>query len=261
MKTTPSLRYFLVCLFSTGLLAFTLTSTAVTSTNLPSMESLASVTVRDYCDFLNYSAVTDEHHLYDNAMASDPNAASIERIGEPGGYRYEVIAGRENLPITYLNEFAQEFYRNWLQHGELITNEENSNDCLKTNTKHFEVTSSETSLLTLVAAPTSNATPSSNSYWSDAVAAAGIIAFTAFGHELMVEEGRPATDSRPLAEQPSLTLNDFRAAAEAHPMAERFVIHEDGTIQPREAGLTAPRKIKSENMAITQTLKAALQQE
>ncbi|MFI0347386.1 MAG: S8 family serine peptidase, partial [Chthoniobacterales bacterium] len=168
---------------------------------------------------------------------------------------------RENLPITYLNEFAQEFYRNWLQHGEFINNEENGNDSLKTNTKDFEVTSSETSLLTLVAAPTSNATSSSNSYWSDAIAAAGIIAFTAFGHELMVEEGRPATDSRPLAEQPSLTLNDFRAAAEAHPRAERFVIHENGTIQPREADPTASGRIRSENIAITQTLKAALHRE
>ncbi|MFI0348433.1 MAG: S8 family peptidase [Chthoniobacterales bacterium] len=61
------------------------------------------VTAAQYCDFLNRVAATDPHHLYDEKMAADPEAACILRSGEPGKLHYEVIAGRENFLINYVN--------------------------------------------------------------------------------------------------------------------------------------------------------------
>ncbi|MFI0348261.1 MAG: hypothetical protein ACH346_05780, partial [Chthoniobacterales bacterium] len=62
------------------------------------------VTAAQYCDFLNHAATErDPGHLYNEAMTSDPTTASIARVGEPGRWYYEVIAGRENVLINYVN--------------------------------------------------------------------------------------------------------------------------------------------------------------
>lgn len=62
------------------------------------------VTASEYADFLNQTASTDQEHFYPETMKNDISAASIIRLGKPGSYVYQVIAGRENLPVFYLNE-------------------------------------------------------------------------------------------------------------------------------------------------------------
>ncbi|MFI0347209.1 MAG: hypothetical protein ACH346_00340, partial [Chthoniobacterales bacterium] len=69
------------------------------------------VTASDYCEFLNVAAATDEFHLYDEKMLADPEKACIARVGTPGRWHYEVIAGRENSPIQYINRLQPIGYR------------------------------------------------------------------------------------------------------------------------------------------------------
>lgn len=75
------------------------------------------VTAQQYCSFLNAVAKKDLHHLYDTNMQEDPNIASITRSGEVDNYSYEVIPGRERLPITYVRWFAAIRFCNWLENG------------------------------------------------------------------------------------------------------------------------------------------------
>ena len=68
------------------------------------------VTAADYCKLLNQEAVTDEQYLYNEAMGTDPEAACIFRLGAPGKYFYQVIAGREKFPIPYVPEAGKNDY-------------------------------------------------------------------------------------------------------------------------------------------------------
>ena len=95
-------------LFSLLLLAFFSGSYSLVAQELQRKQ----VTATQYCDFLNYAAASDFDHLYDESMSTDPEAASILRTGTPGSYHYEVIAGRENFPITYVSAYAQSAFCN-----------------------------------------------------------------------------------------------------------------------------------------------------
>ena len=64
------------------------------------------ITATDYCEYLNAIAKTDFHHLYDEKMGADPEAACILRSGVPENFYYNVIAGRENEAVPYLNYSA-----------------------------------------------------------------------------------------------------------------------------------------------------------
>ncbi|MFI0347262.1 MAG: hypothetical protein ACH346_00625 [Chthoniobacterales bacterium] len=77
-----------------------------------------AVTAAQYCDFLNAVAASDPHALYHEAMETDPDRACIVRMGGPGSFYYEVIAGREDSSICYVDFFAQARYCNWLENGE-----------------------------------------------------------------------------------------------------------------------------------------------
>ncbi|MFI0348497.1 MAG: hypothetical protein ACH346_07025, partial [Chthoniobacterales bacterium] len=233
-------------------------------------ESLTSSTTRslvmagDYCDFLNVVAKTDPSHLYDDAISTDPEAASILRSGRPGKYHYEVIAGRENVPIAYVNKEDQVAYRDWAQDS-LQSDAPLADDSLKSNMSDFEVATISTPTLTLALASTPNSHPSSSI--SEIVAVAGFIGLLA-SPELMMRMG--GSDERAVANEVTgidttsvaedrLTLDHFRIAAEAYPNASRFIIHEDETIHPSDVGPVTPGKHRSENMKITQALRAALQ--
>lgn len=78
--------------------------------------SSCNMTVRacDYADFLNHVAVTDSNFFYQEKMRSDSQSASIVRLGTPGNFYYEVIAGRENDPITFVSANNAESYCCWL---------------------------------------------------------------------------------------------------------------------------------------------------
>ncbi|MFI0348031.1 MAG: hypothetical protein ACH346_04575 [Chthoniobacterales bacterium] len=84
----------------------------------PSLETDFFVTATEYCDFLNSVAATDSEHLYNEKMGTDSTAASIVRIGSSGTYNYLVIQGKENLPISYANETAQQRYAAWVEQAD-----------------------------------------------------------------------------------------------------------------------------------------------
>lgn len=102
------------------------------------------VTAAQYVAILNSVASTDPDHLYDQAMGSDPNVACIIRSGTAGNYYYELIAGRESLPVRYVNNIDQAYY----EAAESISPtapstaaEENSDLSLKSNKRGIQITS------------------------------------------------------------------------------------------------------------------------
>lgn len=87
----------------------------------PAAQSIARVvTANDYANFLNRAATNniplhsadsiEADHLYSEKIESDPEAACLIRVGNPGQYSYQVIAGRENFPVMYVTELNQESY-------------------------------------------------------------------------------------------------------------------------------------------------------
>ncbi|HLB34454.1 MAG TPA: hypothetical protein VJK54_09510, partial [Chthoniobacterales bacterium] len=78
-----------------------------------------SITVSQYCDFLNAVAMADTYHLYDEQMASDSINASIVRSGSPNNYTYSVIDGTGDKLITFVSQISAIRYCNWIQNGQL----------------------------------------------------------------------------------------------------------------------------------------------
>lgn len=76
------------------------------------------VTVGQYTVFLNAVAQADPHGLYHTAMASDANVAGIVRGGSPGAFKYTVMPGCGNHPVTYVSWFDAARFCNWLHHGQ-----------------------------------------------------------------------------------------------------------------------------------------------
>lgn len=76
------------------------------------------ITAGEFAYFLNaVASKADPHRLYDARMSSDTNVACITRaLFECGNY-YNVIAGRENIPITYVSLSTAKRYCNWLGNG------------------------------------------------------------------------------------------------------------------------------------------------
>ena len=97
------------------------------------------ITAAEYCEFLNHVALTDPDHLFDDAMATDPESACILCLGTPGDYSYEVIAGREHFPVMYVNDVAQQKYCDWLQHGAFVDEPVAGDPYLKSNQVGFQV--------------------------------------------------------------------------------------------------------------------------
>ncbi|MFI0348556.1 MAG: ribonuclease III [Chthoniobacterales bacterium] len=96
------------------------------------------VRASQYCDFLNHVATErDPDHLYNEAMTSDPTTASIARMGVPGRWHYEVIADRENFPITYVNSLGEENYKTDMSCS-LLNDDENADFSLKSNRRYFQ---------------------------------------------------------------------------------------------------------------------------
>ncbi|MFI0348652.1 MAG: hypothetical protein ACH346_07820 [Chthoniobacterales bacterium] len=112
------------------------------------------ITAANYCDFLNKKAVNDEQHFYNDEMGSDPDAACIMRRGHPGEYFYEVIAGRENFPISYINEISKEDYCNYFQNTQLSDEQKTSlsqlDPLLTSNVNNFWIPTMPTSLFLMM---------------------------------------------------------------------------------------------------------------
>lgn len=95
----------------------------VTTTSTNYFKSLAqgSVLACNYCNFLNEEAVSDPDFLYDPKMGSDAEVACIVRVGTAGKFHYEVIEGRENVLITFVNENDAVAYSHWLANGAIVS--------------------------------------------------------------------------------------------------------------------------------------------
>ena len=88
------------------------------------------VTIGQYAEFLNAVAANDLHGLWNASMGSalltDNNQGGIRndlpvfinRMGAPGAYRYEVIAGQEKKPVVYVSFPDAMRFVNWLHNGQ-----------------------------------------------------------------------------------------------------------------------------------------------
>lgn len=76
------------------------------------------VTAAQYAVFLNAVAAADDpHRLYDPLMAEHPWGCGIVRIGDAGGWRYEVADDRAGRPVNFVTLWDAMRYANWLHNG------------------------------------------------------------------------------------------------------------------------------------------------
>ncbi len=73
------------------------------------------VTNSQYTAFLNATAATDTHGLYDTAMSS--GQGGINRSGSSGSYSYSMRSGFENKPVNYVSFWDAARFANWLTNG------------------------------------------------------------------------------------------------------------------------------------------------
>lgn len=74
------------------------------------------VTNAQYAAFLNAKASSDPLALYNTNMSLSPGG--ITRSGASGSYSYATIAGRENMPVTYVSWYDAIRFANWLNNGQ-----------------------------------------------------------------------------------------------------------------------------------------------
>ena len=74
------------------------------------------VTNAQYAEFLNATAASDPHGLYNPNMANFNGG--ITRIGDAGSYAYTAIAGREAMPVNHVSLFDAMRFVNWVHNGQ-----------------------------------------------------------------------------------------------------------------------------------------------
>ena len=74
------------------------------------------VTNSQYAAFLNGTAKTDTHGLYDTRMGS--YHGGITRTGRSGSYTYSVKAGMGDKPVNYVSFWDAARFTNWLTSGD-----------------------------------------------------------------------------------------------------------------------------------------------
>lgn len=158
---------------------------ALSGTLLAQAEQKSPVTASDYSLFLNdIAVVSDSHHFYDPKMEGDSESASIKRTGAPGNYHYEILTGRENVPINFVSEDSATAYSHW-QHQESSLLCENLDSSLKSNKESFQLSISRGATLSLVTA-SSSPLIKKGSFDTDAIIVAGTISLAAFGSQMML---------------------------------------------------------------------------
>ncbi|MFI0347731.1 MAG: hypothetical protein ACH346_03000, partial [Chthoniobacterales bacterium] len=201
------------------------------------------VTASDYCDFLNHLAKSDPDHLYDGKMSSDSNSSCIKRVGVSGKFHYDVIEGRQNIPITFVSEINERSYSDWKQNS-LPKNSELDNNSLKSNQNDFVVEVAEVALRPTLSSATAS-TSSFNIDWNNALEMAGLIGLTAFGHELMIREGdefEPAAGETASIQRPQ------------SPLAPRSLVEGDVlSIQPQ--AILSPERARIAELLRTTAIK------
>ena len=74
------------------------------------------VTNSQYTAFLNATAATDTHSLYNTNMSSNTHGG-ITRSGSSGSYTYSVKSGFDNKPVNYVSFWDAARFSNWLTKG------------------------------------------------------------------------------------------------------------------------------------------------
>jgi formylglycine-generating enzyme required for sulfatase activity len=75
------------------------------------------VTNSQYTAFLNATAATDTHSLY-NANMGTSTHGGINRTGSSGSYTYSVKTGFDNKPVNYVSFWDAARFANWLTNGQ-----------------------------------------------------------------------------------------------------------------------------------------------
>ena len=78
------------------------------------------VTNSQYTAFLNATAATDTHSLYNTNMNSSTHGG-INRSGTSGSYTYSVKSGFGNKPVNYVSFWDAARFTNWLTSGDTET--------------------------------------------------------------------------------------------------------------------------------------------
>ncbi|MEN6372544.1 MAG: SUMF1/EgtB/PvdO family nonheme iron enzyme [Armatimonadota bacterium] len=76
------------------------------------------VTAKQYCDFLNAKAKTDDYGLYNTSMWSNVDGCKIQRTGTSGNYTYSVATDWANRPVNYVSFWDACRFANWLNNGQ-----------------------------------------------------------------------------------------------------------------------------------------------
>ncbi|MFI0348621.1 MAG: hypothetical protein ACH346_07665 [Chthoniobacterales bacterium] len=139
------------------------------------------VTAREYCQFLNNSPSNYSDYRYDDVMSSGPDSASILRQGKPGGYFYEVIAGRENYPVYYVSFSNEKLYYDWLQ--EEAPEDVMTDTFLKSNSRAFQVSQLENSQALFFGTSDSEQKSDWNPYAKNILVAAAVAAMLKGGYD------------------------------------------------------------------------------
>ncbi len=74
------------------------------------------VTNSQYCEFLNAVAASDPHGLYKAGMGF--TYGGITRSGSSGSYSYDLIQGRENMPVNHVSWYDTLRFANWMHNGQ-----------------------------------------------------------------------------------------------------------------------------------------------
>lgn len=206
------------------------------------------ITASQYCDFLNQAAITDPSHLYHDGMGSDPAMACIVRLGEPGKFQYQVIAGREDALMTYVNRHQQALYRHWIEnHQNLFVSTENrsqeeiSDDFLACNNDFFRIEGTSIGLVLLTLSSTAPLTSSEVSTAEEVGAVVGVIGVLALCPELM------------------LRRSNFQEALTNNPEARRLIVTPHPDDPQRDIIKAQDIGERSENIETIRILKQALQ--
>src|SRR5688572_12109094 len=84
--------------------------------------STYEVTNSQYAEFLNAVAASDPNGLYNPNMGSPPPVPTlvggIVQSGASGSFTYNVVAGRENKPVTWVSLYDAMRFANWLHNGQ-----------------------------------------------------------------------------------------------------------------------------------------------
>jgi sulfatase modifying factor 1 len=75
------------------------------------------VTNSQYTAFLNATAATDTHSLYNTNMDSNSHGG-ITRAGSSGSYTYSTKSGFENKPVNFVSFWDAARFTNWLTSGD-----------------------------------------------------------------------------------------------------------------------------------------------